>query len=199
MGQSRYTCRYGTLSDGHERITEAQRYYASIKEAYTRAQTLKGYKIEAMLAQADLIEAQENLEKAVAPSEKLRAEASILAAQLKLENSLVNAEDTMRQLDEFNKVRLELQDAVRAQYPQGIEQAEADSWAAVARHRAVIENITHVPQNLRHIPLAPVDKALLGIETGKSELMAWLAIAKPENLKQLEQAYDEHKLLVENK
>lgn len=185
LGQSRHVCRYGTLSDGHERITDAQRYYAAIKEMWNRATSIEDCKVSAMRAQADLIDAQEALGQAKTTSSKLRAQADVLSAQSRLKHALIGAEDTLRQLDEFNRVRLELMPIVKAKYPEGIEQAEPDNWEAVARYRVGIEQITHTPQMLRHIPLEQIHKAKLAIELGNGELGAWLVADKGKEIKEL--------------
>ena len=40
FGQSMYLCRYGTLSDGHEKFTDAQKYYQAIREMWILGQPL---------------------------------------------------------------------------------------------------------------------------------------------------------------
>lgn len=189
LGMSRYQCRYGTLSDGHERITDAQRYYAAVKEMWVRACAVAEFKAEALEAQAELLDAQEHKDRCnqyTKQSDKYRADARLMKAQNRLRGILVNIEDTMRQLDEFNRVRLELQDTVRAKYPEGIEQAELDNWKAVAQYRAFLENSTGQPQMLRHVPLPTEEKAALGVAFGKPELAAWQAVADSKQLQHIE-------------
>ena len=190
LGMTRYVCRYGTLSDSFDKLTDSQRYYQSIREMYNRANEISMQKVASMEAQADLIDAEELLEKAETKSQKLRAEAKVLKAKNALRSSLVMIEDIMRQLDEFNKVRLELQDKVRAQYPEGIEQAESDNWKAVAKYKIARQNVGH-NEMLNHIPLPMEEKARLGVMYNKPELAFWMAQQK-EN--------DFHKILTdENK
>lgn len=173
FGMTRYVCRYGTLSDGHEKITESQRYYQALREAYNRAQTMKEYKAQALEAQADLIEAQETLDFVTMKPQVLRAQAAHIKATAKLQNALVMAEDCNRQLGEFLKVVKELQASVRAKYPEGIEQAELDNWKATTRYRAAMQEIKGTPLHLEHLPLPQKEKAQLALDLNKAELAAW--------------------------
>lgn len=172
LGMTRYVCRYGTLSDGHEKLTEAQKYFQAIKEMWSLGTSMSFQKVSAMKAQADLLDAEESLEKAEKKSDKLRAEAKILEAKNALTISLVNIQDLERQLDEFNKVRLELAPIVEAMYPEGIEQAEEDSWKAVFEYRAMKGDGT-----VQNIPLEPHTKAKLGVKYGNMQAIAPLAFA----------------------
>lgn len=184
LGMTRYVCRNGTLSDGHEKITDAQRYYQAIKEMYTRACEMANYKVLAMEAQADLIDANDELVVANnggKASNILRAEAKVLRASNRLRDSLVNAEDLMRQLDEFNAVRLELKEKVQSQYPQGIEQAEKDNWEAVAKYRMAKKGLGYQEQ-VTHIPLDKESKARLGLRHGSPEMALWLAVSKEKEI-----------------
>lgn len=175
LGMTRYVCRYGTLSDGHEKITDAQRYYQAIKEMYGRAHEIRSQRANAMEAQADLLDANDLVERAKTKQEKLRAEASQMRAHDRLVSSLVQVEDSLRQLDEFNKVRLELKASVQAQYPNGIEQAEEDNWVAVAKYRGLKRKLGY-PEQLNHVPLEPTKKAQLSIDMHAPEMGAWLAL-----------------------
>lgn len=172
LGQTRYVCRYGTLSDGHEKLTPAQRYYQAIREMYHLAQSIKNNQLDARLAEADLIEAQEKMLEHLSAAEKIRTQVAIDRAQLKLQNSLTHAEDLMRQLDEFNNVRLELKTEVEAKYPNGIEQAEPDNWAAVARYRYLKGNV----DRMDNIPMSPEKKAELGFEYKRQDMIAPLIV-----------------------
>ena len=170
LGMTRYVCRNGTLSAGHEKVTTSQRYYQAVKECYGLAQNIKSQKVIAMEAQADLLDAQEMDEHKEAS--KLRKQAAIMRAVNKLEGALVTIEDQMRQLDEFNKVRMELMAEVKAKYPLGIEQAEEDNWKAVAKYR-YFKKAMGYSENLTHIPLPMDEQAKLGIEMESPDLMAW--------------------------
>lgn len=174
LGMTRYVCRYGTLSDGHSKYTNAQKYFQSIKEMYHLGQSLKNDKVNAMLFQADLMDAQDDLENAEKESDKLRAKAHILKAETNLINSLVGAEDKMRQLDEFNKIRLELKDEVEAKYPHGIEQAEPDNWAAVGKAQAIKK------ERLDNVPLPPQEKAKLGLDYKRIDALVPMMLNEPE-------------------
>lgn len=181
LGMTRYVCINGTLSDGHEKITDAQRYYQSVKEMYGLSNEITNQKINAMEAQADLMDAQIEFENAHAKNldggaaRLLRAEAKILRAKSRLTNCLVSIEDSTRCLKAFNDVRLELKDKVEARYPEGIEQAEPDNWMAVAQYRALRQKSGH-REMIQHVPLDPVTKAKLGMEADIPELVYWQAL-----------------------
>lgn len=178
FGMTRYVCRYGTLADGHEKITDAQIYYQAIREAYSRAQTMRDHKCAALEAQANIIDAEDAIVMAMTKPEKLRAEAKMIRATSALQNALVMAEDCKRQMDEFLKVVNELQDKVRAMYPEGIEQAEPDNWKAVAEYRANLQDISRTNLHMEHLPLDKKTKAALGVKLNKPELTLWFAVEK---------------------
>lgn len=176
LGQSKYVCRYGTLSDGHDKITDAQRYYQAIKEMYGIANEMNLALARAMEVQADLIDAEADVSSDYSKSSSshdLRVKAKILKAQTSLENLYITLQDQSRMLDEYNKVRLELQDKVRTQYPQGIEQAEPDNWKAVGEYWAFKKQVGANSNPLTHLPLDPKTKAQLGVDTNMPELVAW--------------------------
>lgn len=182
LGMSRYVCRYGTLGDGHEKLTASQRYAQCYKEIWTRANEIMLQKANALEARADLIDAERDLKAASSESDKLRIEARILKATQRLTTCSVSMEDTLRQLDEFNKVRLELKAEVEAEYPQGLEQAEEENWKAVAAYRARLEVATAQPQNLRHVPLPTLEKAKLGMQLKNAEMLIAQSVENPEKL-----------------
>lgn len=182
LGQTRYVCRYGTLSDGHEKITDAQRYFQAIKEMYYLGNNIRSMKAQAMLAHADLMDAQKKLKWAWTRAAKLRAEANIIQAQDRMVSALVTVEDQMRMLDEYNQIRQELEPIVEHQYPEGIEQAEPDNWKAVARYR-LMKNSRG--ERLDNIPLPPEEKARIGIENGRFDAAAPLRVVNPERAEKI--------------
>lgn len=176
LGMSNYVVRNGSLSDGHEKITDAQRYAQALKETYHIAHSIAAYRAQAKEAQADLMDAEEALGVASKPSERLRAEAKIEMAQSRLQTFLVQAQDSLRQLAAFDAERRALEGAVTAAYPQGLESAEEDNWSAVARYRAEHEHLRPGKDNmLTHVPLPAAVKAQIGAEMGKPELMLFQA------------------------
>lgn len=195
LGQTRYVCRYGTLSDGHEKLTDAQRYYQAIKEMWALSGSIQTHKIEAKFSEADLLEGKEELEKAKSPAEKLRAEAKIERATLRVANYLTQAEDLLRQLDEYNKVRLELAPRVEAQYPEGIEQAEADNWKAVAYYRYLKSE----HERMDNVPMSPEDKARLGFQYHRRDMVAPLIVSDGKKAKDLETLFTADQTLIEGK
>ena len=183
LGQSRYVCRYGTLSDGHDKITDSQRYYQAIKEMYTIANEMNMNLARAMDAQADWLEAIEV--KKCTESEKLRIKARVLRAETQLENIYITLQDQHRMLDEYNKVRLELKDKVQLQYPQGIEQAEADNWQAVGQYWTFKKQVGANANPLTHLPLDAETKARMGAENNTPELMAWFLVQNKEKIQKI--------------
>jgi hypothetical protein len=193
LGQTRWVCRYGTLSDGHEKITDAHRYYQAIKEMYALSGSIRLQKASAMLAQADLLDAQELEAQATKASDKLRAQGKALQAQEQMLTALVTIEDQLRMLDEYDKVRLELKPIVQAQYPQGIEQAERDNWLAVAEYRMLKQQVPgNAPERLDNVPLDPLTKAQYGLHAGRMDAIAPLLVGKKELVAQLEDTTPEH-------
>lgn len=184
LGQTRYMCRYGTLSDGHERITKAQIYYGAIKEMWTIRTNMIQMKALALKEQASLLDAQEKMETAKTEQEKLRAQADLMLAEQGLANCLVSVQDQTRMLDEYNRVRLELKDEIQAKYPNGIEQAEQDNWSAVAEYRAKNRSVMH-NQSLNHVPLDPLKKAELGLQLDAPEMTSWLSGLEKEAILQI--------------
>lgn len=174
LGQTRYLCRYGTLSDGHEKLTPAQRYYQAIKEMWFIGNNIAVQKAQAMNAQADYMDAKEAVESAKKDSEKIRAESKALTAHRQLVSALVSIEDQMRMLDEYNKIRIELEPYIEERYPGGIEQAEEESWRAVFEYRMSKGQI----ERIDNVPLPPVVKAELGLKYGRPDAIAPLAITE---------------------
>lgn len=193
FGQTRYVCRNGTLSDGHEKVTDAQKYYAAIKEIFLLSQNVRSTRSQAKIAQAELIEAEMQYEKVTKPNpvrflsylfnprlkkaDLLKAEARLEIVNEKLLNFLTQAEDQMRMIDEYHKIRMELHDKVEAKYPGGIEEAEQDNWEAVYKYRMMKEMAGIRTERTDNIPLPPEDKARLGLQYKRMDSIAPLAIA----------------------
>lgn len=192
LGMTRYVCRYGTLSDGFEKITPAQRYYQAIREMYYKSSSIRSDKAQAMNAEADLMDAQEELEAAQKPSERLRAEANVLLCQERLVSLLVKVEDDIRQLDEFTKVYKELQDEVRAKYPNGVEQSEPDNWRAVAEYRFLKSKTNDLSKaDMAAVPLPMEEKAELGVRYQRADMMAPMIINDESRMRQIVNGIDE--------
>lgn len=181
LGMTRYVCRYGTLGDGHEILTDAQKYYQANKELWVRSCAMKELEAKAMEAQADLIDSDIEIQSSNNRTSELRAQAKKIRAENSLVSALVQAEDTLRQMDEFNRVRLELQEKVRAQYPEGIEQAEPDHWRAVARYRFLKGN----QEQMSNIPMPVEEKAKLGVSYKRQDMFAPLIIEDERKAKEL--------------
>lgn len=192
-GMTRYVCRYGTLSDGHEKLTDAQKYFQAIKEIDAMSFSLEEQICMAMVSQADLYEAEEM--QAETKAQQLRKEAKIRLAKNKIANALIQKEDLVRQLDEFIKVYQELRPIVESKYPEGIEQAEEDNWKAVFEYRAMKGD-----RSVQNIPLSPQVKAELGMNTGNMEAIAPLYFADKEKFKKsMEQLAKVHNAMLEKK
>jgi len=184
LGQTRFMCRYGTLSDGHEKITDSQRYYQSIKEMHSLASNMRNMRAQAMINQAKIIRAQKKLDQATDLEDKLEAQGELAIAQENLFSNLVTVEDQTRMLDEYNKIRLELKPIVEAQYPEGIEQAEKDNWEAVLKHRI---NMKRTGRNefLTHVPMDKETKAKMALEHNMPELWSWMDVSDQEKMMEL--------------
>lgn len=190
LGHSRHVVRYGVLSDGHECITDAQKYFQAIREMWGYSNSIKQEKVRAMRAHADLIDAQEAQKKAKKRSEKIRAEADLLEAHTALTNALVYINDLSRQLDEFNKVRQELEASVMAKYPGGVEQAELDNWKAVYDYRMIKDRASGHSERVDNIPLPAEVKAELGYYTGRFDAIAPLNVADKSKANKIALAVD---------
>ncbi len=197
LGMTRYVWRYGCLSDGHERITDAQRYFAANRELYSVSNSLEDQRFNAMIAKADLLDAETKLSAAVTESDKLRAAAAIGSAKSHIRRALDNCQDLLRGLDELCKIKNELEPSVMAQYPDGIEQAEPDNWEAVARYRLEKEKVPGMArQQLDSVPMPPERKALLGYATGRMDCIAPLMISNEQKCREIAGAFEK---MIENK
>lgn len=172
LGQSRYVCRNGTLSEGHDCLVPAQRYFSAIRQAFHLAMNITLQRAVGMESHAALLDAKEELEIAAKESDKLRATAKILKNEQSLAMALITVEDQLRQLDEFLSVERELRDEVDKSYPQGIEQAEEDNWRAVAEYRAR-NRALGIPEMMKNIPLPSEIKAEIGAQTGNLDMLTW--------------------------
>ena len=187
FGMTDYVCRFGSLGDGFEKLTKSQRYYQAIKEVWVRAIEIQRLRANSKRLQADLIEARDELEHSNTDHERLRAESKIDHAELGLFEALVSLEDTQRQMEAFNRVRLELQDDVRSQYPDGIEQAERDNWETVAKYRLMKSKTPGWgSQDLAAIPMDFETKARIGILAERTDMIAPLALTDEKKLKKME-------------
>jgi hypothetical protein len=192
LGMTKYVAQNGTLSDGHEIITDADRYFQANKEIYVLRNSMLEYRVLAMRAQADLLDAKHRRELATKQSEELRADADILSAQNRLFTALVSVEDSKRVYDAFVEVRNELAPKVMAQYPDGIEQAQEDIYLARAKYRHLKRNMGY-PENLTHIPLEKETKAKLGLDLQSPDLCAWAIVS--DNAKMAELAHQHEKVV----
>ena len=178
LGQTRYMCRNGTLSAGHEIVSDSATYYQAIKEMHTLASNMRNMRAQAKINQAKIIRAQKKLDAAVELEDKLEAEGELAMAQEALFGNLSTCEDQTRMLDEYNKIRLELKPIIDAKYPEGIEQAEKDRWTAVLKHR-IIQRQAGLQQHLTHVPMDKETAARIGYETGNVDLISWLQVSDP--------------------
>jgi len=179
LGMTRYVCRYGTLGDGFEKFTDSQKYYQSLKEIYSRSCELVRLNANAKKAQATYIRAKERLEKAEGLADKIEAQADMDLADLTIFEQLTSAEDLKRQLDEFNKIRLELKDKVQAEFPEGIEQAEQSNWEKVAQYRS-IRSAHNLKAEFQSLPFSAEKKFQLGLSIAnpqsRMEMLAPLVV-----------------------
>lgn len=183
LGMTRHVCRHGTLGEGFDKLTDSQKYYQSLREVYTRSNELARLRARAKQSHADYLEAVHENETAKTEIEKLRSIAKLELAELSSFELLVTAEDTLRQLDEFQKVRMELQDKVRMKYPEGIEQAEPDNWQSVAQYWATKKQLGALNSPLTTLPLPAEKLAELANDMGMPELFASTVVREQETIK----------------
>ncbi len=170
LGMSNYVIRNGCLGEGFEKLTPAQKYFQAHKESYMISTNIKMQMANAMMAKADLMDAEFEFKQAD-PSLKLRAEAKIIIADSKLETAEITIKDQLRMLGEFNRMIQELEPVVEAQYPEGIEQAEPDSWNEIAKYRA-FRHINGMREVFNNLPIPIEQKAKLGLELQIPEMVA---------------------------
>lgn len=191
LGQTEYLCENGTLSDGHEKFTDAQKYAQSLKELYYISLSVKEAEAAAMLAQADLLEARDDEGRALTPADRLRSQAKQIRAQTQLASQLTAVEDKMRMVRFYARKVKELGAKVEAQYPGGIETAEQDNWEAVARYRLEKEKTPGLAkERLDHIPLPAERKAILGYASGRMDAIAPLMISNESRCREIAQAFE---------
>jgi hypothetical protein len=178
LGHTKYAVRYGILSDGHEKITDAQRYFQANKEMYVRACSIVQHRANAMQYQADYLDAIEMPENT--ESERLRKEAKLLVSKNAVTRSLVEVQGLMSELEELDSVRRELEPIVMTRYPEGIEQAELDNWVAIAKYRQIKGE-----KRRDNLILPPEVKAELGIYMNNPEMFAPLMVNKEEEIRSL--------------
>lgn len=172
LGQTRYMCRWGTLSDGHGHLG-IFRYPQALKEAYSIAQGIISNKAEMMKAEADLLDAESAKRKAWTKSSKLRAEANLMMAKNRIVSLKVTLGEQATMLDEYLSVAAELKPEWESRFPGGIEQAEAEHWETYGKY--LLEKRKHgYAQDVTHLPLDPIAKAKLGLKYSAPELKLFL-------------------------
>lgn len=185
LGMTRYQCKWGTLSDGHEHVTKAGRYYQSVRELWLRSNHMiqleaKATKLKIRLGFWNLLHKLSKITMMPFVIDWIGADVKL--AENALLDALVAARELHKQMDEFNKVRLELQNEVRKKYPMGIEQAQPDIYKELARYRAKKRKLGYQNEQLTHVPLDPMSKAEVGVEVGAPDLFLFLEHQEPEML-----------------
>ena len=184
FGMSSYVIKNGSLSDGFEFLDDPARFYQSMRMMYQIADSIEEQEIGAMEAEADLIDAKKLLSLSTCESETLRAEAKIKRARARLRNMRVQTIDLQRHLKAFCEVYEELAPIVRGKY-KNIEEYEPERWEKVLRFRIDKRNTGLYQENLCHVPLDPVTKAKIGIETGSKDATLYLKYKEQDALNQL--------------
>jgi len=181
LGMSNYVCEHGTLSEGFEKITDAQRYYQSVKECYSYGDSIMETKAQAMKAQANF-----QFYKIMhtlfgwMPIVGLYTKSNLMTSTNRIKGLLIMIEDQLRIFKAFNKVREELMPKVRAKY-NNIEEAEEDNWKAVLKYRMARQKMGK-SEFLSHVPFPKEEKAKLGIQYGAPEALLWLAVVEEEEI-----------------
>lgn len=181
FGMSTYVCQNGTLSDGFEKITPAQRYYQSVKECWTYANSLQDSKANALQLQTKLKVAL-ILDKLFGwlPVFGFYFQGKKMQSVRTMAALLMEIEDKTRVLNAFNESRLKLMPEVRAKY-KSIEEAEPDNWEAVLKFRIARQKIGK-QEFLNHVPGTAEEKALIGVAYNAPEAAMWLAVEKEKEI-----------------
>jgi len=205
LGHTRYLVRHSILGEGHKRLGD-YRYYMCIREMYNRAMSIDSDKHQAMIVQADLMDAQKKLKDAEERNdgvEMLRQKGVCGQKKNQLMNMLVHIEDKSRELDELEKIYKEMQPVVDKKYPGGIEEYEAKHWREVYEYERKKAELRGEPQpNLAHIPLDPAsrikaatywkqDQDLVGLQINYQDTMRQIA-SETEDEKEVFQKFLEH-------
>lgn len=176
LGQTKYMCKHGTLSDGHDYYSNAQRYFQAIREAYRVSTNIHESYCAAMEAQANRIDAQEAWNVAKTPQECLRAEAKFKRAEAQLKELTLNVQNRIKMLEAYQEVIHELGPEMDERYPEGIEQAQEDLWSDLF----VGKMLKDPKARIDNIPLDPVTKAKLGLKWNRWDSAAQLVVQKLE-------------------
>lgn len=181
FGMSNYVCQNGTLSDGFEKITPAQRYYQAVKECWTYGNSLQDTKATALQLQTklkiDII-----LDKLFGwlPVFGFYFQGKKMQSTRSMAGLLMEIEDKTRVLNAFNEARLKLMPEVRSKY-KSIEEAEPDNWEAVLKFRISRQKLGK-QEFLNHVPGTAEEKALIGVAYNAPEAAMWLAIEKEKEI-----------------
>jgi hypothetical protein len=175
--QTKYVTLYGTLSDGHGRITAAQIYSGALREAYSTAQSIETCAINAKRAYAKMLKAQDQINKAENEWDKIQAECDLLEAEKAMEGQRLNAESLKYMLEAHTEVINKLGPSVTAQYS-SFEASEKDNWMQTAKYWNDEKKSGYIKQ-MQSLPLDPMSKAKLGIETHNPEMTLWLKHSDP--------------------
>ena len=181
FGMSDYVCKNGTLSDGFEKITPAQRYYQAVKECWTYGSALQQDKAMALQLQTKLKIS--NILNALfgwMPVIGFYFRGKAMSAAQLMASTLMGIEDKTRILGAFNDSRKALLPVVRSKY-KSIEDAEPDNWAAVLKFRIMRQKIGK-QEFLNHVPGNMYEKAKMGLECGAPEAVLWLAVEKEKEI-----------------
>lgn len=181
FGMSNYVCQNGTLSDGFEKITPAQRYYQAVKECWTYANSLQDEKARALQFQTRL-KIDNILDKLFGwmPIFGFYFRGRKMYSTRAMACMLMEIEDKTRVLNAFNEARLKLMPEVRAKY-KSIEEAEPDNWEAVMKFRIARQKLGK-QEFLNHVPGTAEDKALMGLAYNAPEAALWLAVEKEKEI-----------------
>jgi len=181
LGMSDYVCKNGTLSEGFEKITNAQRYIQAVKECWTYGCNIKDTKAISMEAQARF-QYWNLLYKLFfwVPILGLYLKAKQMMATYRISSLLVTIQDQMRIFKAFDEVRRELMPEFREKYG-SIEAAEKDNWEAVLKYRIARQKIGK-QEHINHVPVPMKDKARIGLSMGAPEAVMWLAVEKEEEI-----------------
>lgn len=197
FGMSNYVCKNGTLSEGFDKITPAQRYYQAVKECYTYSNAIQDLKAQALMEHGGY-KIYTFLRKYFSwlPIVGWWIKGKAMYAERKISSILMELEDKKRIIGAFNEERLKLMPEVRSRY-KCIEESEPDNWRAVLKYKMARQAIGK-NEFINHVPMPSNEKAKLGIQYGSAEATLWFQVEKENELKGLTQD-DLLKLASDNK
>jgi len=155
IGHTDWVIEHDMLGEGHQKLIAPDRYFSGVRELWVRAKGMGDKEAQAMEAQADLLDGQEELKIAKKASDKLRAKAKIKRAECSLKSTLFSIKDTQKEMKCLYRLIRELEPEVKAKYDLDIDRAQPDIWKAKMRYHL------HTGGRINNIPLPDKERVQL--------------------------------------